>query len=109
MAKESETTDADLVASVRRDAYEAYQAGQRLFQVALPLASRGLTWSGRHAERVEHDHGGVLSALESDGWYLVDAGYVFEPTATSTTGVRKDRAAGTVLGVYLLRYGSSTN
>lgn len=108
MAKKPDT-DADLVASVRQDAYAAYQAGQRLFQVALPLASRGLKWTGGHTERVEHDHGGVLSALESDGWQLVDAGYVFEPTATSTTGPWKDKAAGTVIGVYMLRYGTSTN
>lgn len=54
------------------------------------------------------DPSGLLETIESEGWVLFDASYVFRPTGTASRekiigSTEKEAISGDVIGIYLFR------
>ena len=78
----------------------AWHAGDRLFQIALPLSETERTTSDHvpshrlNLRPREHDHVTVLDAIEAEGWHLEHTGYVYRPTGAGT---------GEIVGIHTFR------
>jgi hypothetical protein len=93
----------------------AKQAGQRFFQLILPIENVDRTWLAKFSHEMTtrvRDTGDIvgasLTAVADEGWELVTAGYVFRQTG----GASRDKflasgqqiaVIGDTLGVYLFR------
>lgn len=93
----------------------AKESGQRFFQIVLPIENLDRTWIAKFAHemdtRVKDTSdvvGAVLTAVEDEGWELIQAGYVFRETG----GASRDKflasgqqiaVMGDTLGVYLFK------
>jgi len=92
----------------------AATAGDRFFQVAIPLSETERTFGGviggdkNAIKTTGRDHHEALAAIEDEGWHLEHAGYIFQETGS----VSRDKflssgqtasVTGRVLGVYLFR------
>ena len=101
------------LASPQGQARLAAQAEGHIFQIALPLHSTERTLAGvisgdKTVKVTEGNHADVLSAIESEGWRLEHAGYVFQETGS----VSRDKllssgqtaaVTGEIWGVYVFR------
>lgn len=89
------------------------QAGALFFQIALPLQDTTRTLGAiiggdQTMRRQQRNHADLLGSIETEGWHLEHAGYVFEETGSvsrdkfmssgQTASVR-----GHIVGVYLFR------
>ena len=93
----------------------ARQTGQRFFQLVLPIENVDRSWLAKISHemntRVKETNdvvGAVLTAVEDEGWELVEAGYVFRETG----GASRDKllasgqqiaVIGDTLGIYLFK------
>ena len=92
----------------------AWHAGDKLFQIVLPVAETQrtimgyITGSKYETRRREHDHATILDAIEAEGWLLEHVGYVFEHRETvsqdkfMSTG-QTAKVTGQLTGVYIFR------
>jgi hypothetical protein len=101
-------------ATPQGQARSAYDGGDELFQIALPLSDTSRTISGvisgdkLGVRRDEYGHGAVLDQIECEGWRLEHANYVWEQTGS----VSRDKlmssgqtaaVTGRIIGVYIFR------
>jgi hypothetical protein len=93
----------------------AKQSGQRFFQIVMPIENVDRTWTAKLSHemhtRVKDTSdvvGAILTAVEDEGWELIQAGYVFRETG----GASRDKflasgqqiaVLGDTLGVYLFK------
>lgn len=105
--------EARFLASPQGQARLAAQAEGDLFQIALPLHSTERTLGGiivgdKTVKVTEGNHAEVLASIESEGWRLEHAGYVFRQTES----VSRDKLlssgqtaaiAGEIWGIYVFR------
>ena len=111
--RERARAEAAFLASPQGQARLAAQAEGHIFQIALPLHSTQRTLAGivsgdKTVKVTEGNHTDVLSAIESEGWKLEHAGYVFQQTGS----VSRDKLmssgqtaaiTGEIWGVYVFR------
>ena len=93
----------------------AKQAGQRFFQVVLPIENVDRDWFSKLAHemntRVKDTSdvvGALLTAIEDEGWELIQAGYVFRETGGATrdkflASGQQVAVVGDTLGIYLFK------
>lgn len=89
----------------------AFQGGERLFQVTAPLSHVGAAVSmlgGSQTSTRHGDHGAMLGAIESAGWLLTHADYVFQVTGTTSrdkllSSGQVEAVAGQIVGIYVFR------
>ena len=102
---------AEFSRSPRGLARKARNAGRTLYQIDVPLSQTvghssifgTFTTVGGTA-----DASGLLEAIESEGWRLMDASYVFRPTGTASrekiiSSTEKEAISGDIIGIYLFR------
>lgn len=102
---------AEFTNSPRGRARKARNAGRRFYQVDIPLSQTvghssifgTFTTVGGTA-----DPSGLLETIESEGWSLFNASYVFRPTGTASRekiigSTEKEAISGDVIGIYLFR------
>jgi hypothetical protein len=88
--------------------------GQTLFQLMLPLASTSRAWNSllfgdvATTTRNRPEQGAVLTQIESEGWELLQAGYVFQETGAVSrdkflSSGQEVQTTGDTQGVYLFR------
>ena len=111
-----ESKEARLVKSFAALAREAREAGLSLFQVVLPVSATRTAWFGRQpmsfastgTRTTTTQPGGLLDAIEREGWRLEQAGYVFQPTGSQSrdrflaTG-QIETIVGDLVGIYVFR------
>lgn len=98
----------------------AMQAGQKLFQITLPVSTTEKAWFGDSAmfgaptatRTRESQPGGPLEGIEAEGWRLEHVGYVFQPTGTESrdrllASGQVETIVGQVIGIYLFRAAST--
>jgi hypothetical protein len=106
-AFEDEVTKA--VENALSQARSAHQAGARIFQIALPLSQTVATFSARADSGTSTaEHGTVLDAVESEGWRLEHANYVYRITGSVILDKflpsgQQEAVSGEIIGVYLFR------
>jgi hypothetical protein len=102
-------------ASPAGQARAAWKAGSRYYQVALPLSVTQRTFAGfvsgdKTTATRDVDPTDLLGAIESEGWTLWNASYVFRETGS----VSRDKllssgqtaaTVGEIVGIYLFRKG----
>jgi hypothetical protein len=93
----------------------ARQAGQRYFQLVLAIEDVDRTWLAKASHemttRVQSTSdvvGATLTAVESEGWELINAGYTFRETAQASrdkflASGQQIATIGQTLGIYLFR------
>jgi hypothetical protein len=93
----------------------AKQAGQRFFQVLIPIENVDRTILAKLSHemdtRVKDTSdvvGALLTAIEDEGWEFVEAGWVFRQTGSASrdkflASGQKIAVMGDTLGVYLFR------
>lgn len=95
-----------------RQAWEAYERGDRLFQIELPVCwVQGWIGVGAHASRVRHSaRYDVLGAIEQQGWRLEHVAAAFMETGSSATkrvfasaGSTLVATHGAMVGLYVFR------
>jgi len=90
-AKAEERRRAEFNASPPGQARLARQSGQRYFQVVMPLEDVDRTWLAKFSHEMDtrvrdpSDAVGVtLTAIEDEGWELVNSGFTFRETAQAS-------------------------
>jgi len=93
----------------------ARDADQRFFQLTLPIENVDRTWMAKFSHemntRVKDTGdavGATLTAVEDEGWELIEAGYVFRQTGSASrdkmlASGQQIAIQGNTLGVYLFR------
>lgn len=102
-------------------AQQARQAGQRFFQLILPLEDVDRTWMAKFSHEMDtrvqdlSDAVGVtLTAVEAQGWELVTAGFIFRETAQASrdkflASGQQIATIGQTLGIYLFKSDGKEN
>jgi hypothetical protein len=102
-------------ASPPGQARAAKQNGQRYFQIAIPLEDVDRTWMSKFSHEMTtrvsdtSDAVGItLTAIEEEGWELVNAGFTFRETAQASrdkflASGQQIATIGQTLGFYLFR------
>jgi hypothetical protein len=102
----------DQAASPEQMAYSAYQRGDRIFQIDLPVAwVQGWYGVGQTSTRVRHPTPyDVLGAIEAQGWHLEDVSAAFVEQGSSSTkrilanvGSTLVATHGILMGIYVFR------
>lgn len=113
-AQDEAKAESDFSNSPQGLAREAFKAGQRFFQIVLPISETARTaldvMGGGKDFKTTHDrnHPHVLEDIESEGWHLEHANFIFEETGSvsrdkfSSSG-QTVKVTGRVVGVYLFR------
>jgi hypothetical protein len=105
--------------SAQGRARTAKRDGQTFFQLMLPLASTSRAWNSllfgdvATTTRNRPEQGAVLTQIESEGWELFQAGYVFQETGAVSrdkllSSGQSVQTTGDTQGVYLFRSTSAT-
>jgi hypothetical protein len=113
-AQAAANAEADFRASPQGRARSARAAGAQLFQISIPLtetqrtASSMMTGAVDTKRRLGGNHATVLDAIESEGWRLEHASYVFEQTGAVSrdkfmSSGQVTQATGRILGIYVFR------
>ena len=103
---------AAFAASPQGMARAARMAGRKIFQAHAPISQT----TGHVAPLVGSystttgtmSAAGLIESIESEGWILIDAGYVFRVTGTISqdrvlSSAEREATSGEVIGVYLFR------
>jgi hypothetical protein len=90
----------------------ALDAGSKIFQVSLPLSKTAamvgaLTPATTATKTAEH--GSVLDAIESVGWRLEHANYVYRVTGSISrdkllSSGQQEAVSGEIVGIYIFRH-----
>jgi hypothetical protein len=100
--------------SAQGRARTAKHDGQTFFQLMLPLASTSRSWNSllfgdvATTTRNRPEQGAVLTQIESEGWELFQAGFVFQETGAVSrdkllSSGQSVQTTGDTQGVYLFR------
>jgi len=104
--------DAEFAASPAGQARAAKAAGRTIFQIDIPLSQTvGMTVAmmGAYARTsATKDSSGVIQAIESEGWRLEHAGYVYRVTGSVSrdkfmSSGQQEAVHGETLGIYIFR------
>jgi hypothetical protein len=95
-------------------ARQTKESDQRWFQIEIPLTKTNKSWASglagqtqiRHTQH--HGHGVVLTEIESEGWELFQAGFIFHQTGQVSrdkllTSGQISGVTGHTVGVYLFK------
>jgi hypothetical protein len=102
------------VAGPERLAYEAYERGDAIFQIDLPVAGvQGYALFGQSATRTwRAEYGDVLGRIEQQGWRLEHVSTTFVTQGSSATkrvlandGSTEVGTHGALIGLYVFRRG----
>ncbi len=113
-AEQEAQAENDFLNSPQGLARDAYKAGQKFFQIVLPVSETARTvldvMGGGKEFKTTHDgsHPHILEDIESEGWHLEHANLLFEETGSvsrdkfSSSG-QTVKVTGRIVGVYLFR------
>jgi hypothetical protein len=77
------------------DARSAWEAGQTVYQVTVPLTTKGGETTGTAGHDSTSNHNPILNAVEAQGWRLEHASFI--PSS------RPEATAGDVVAIYIFR------
>lgn len=109
--KDQQKREKEFVKSPAGKARQAYQDGQKYFQTTFDIEQVGkYFYSGADSVRIkepEEPAGAILSAIEKEGWQLIQTGYVFRQTSQNSveklSSGERTEIQGQTVGIYLFR------
>lgn len=113
-AKDAQRAEEDYLRSPAGRARAARDAGDRFFQISLPITETERTWiSALSGDVSTKSRGGasgmhLLEQIEQEGWRLENVGYVFEETGSISrdkflSSGQVEQVTGRIVAIYLFR------
>ena len=113
--KAAAQAEAQFWASPKGQARKAHQEGRWWVQIIAPVSESRIGTSGHvsgftsaDAKMRTTDQTPLIEDVESEGWKLEHAGWVFQPTATASrdklmASGQTEQIAGKIVGIYLFK------
>lgn len=115
-SKEQAKAEEEFRQSPLGQARAAREAGNRFFELVLPVSETSKAWFGdpgmlgapTATRTIQKQQGHVIEVVESEGWKLEHVGYVFQPTGTMSrdrllASGQVESIMGQIVGIYLFR------
>jgi len=109
--KEDEKREIKFLASPQGRAKTMFNSGAKLFQIELPISqttARVAAMIGAFTDKSNFDNTSTLEAIESEGWKLEQAGYVYRVLGSVSrdkflSSGQQEAVSGEIIGIYIFR------